>query len=312
MSSGEDHEQISELDDKLQQGVNNGEFLVVGTASKKHRAQPVHRESYDAKINSSADVVDLRIRNIYESQVLATMGTIEGGRRIMKYYCPRGVESSLGRTINAAIVENMEKAAITSKYFDKIHSRAPTFELNQEIECDLYVQLPFDTGASTVSELLKLSTVDIFSLNGHDAREVSLSGKWVLLEISDSPHHLAHKLFQLERALHLLPTAVNDFLAADVGALVVLLNGDREEAVRAVNFVKKDFANMEMAKYPVFVGWVPYRNMFTRIGQLDDDIQGLNETVHALKNSVDKFFIVVTVAVFVAVFVSLAVVVMRK
>jgi hypothetical protein len=138
-------------------------------------------------------------------------------------------------------------------YRRKIENNCKSHRTGDEIECDLYVKLPVNDDSLTVDRLLQLSTECIYPLNNHDATLVNIAGKWVLIEISESAQHLVHKLYQLERALHFLPRAASDFATADVGAVIVLLNGKREDAELAMSHCKNLKTELLISGIPVFV-----------------------------------------------------------
>ena len=138
----------------------------------------------------------------------------------------------------------------------------------------MYVKLPIDNGPLSVEQLLRLSTESISPLNAHDAADVNVSGKWVLTEISESAQHLAHKLYQLERALYLLLRAASNFAAADIGAVMVLLNGKQEDAEKAISYCTLKPERL-ISGVPVFVEWVPFRNFFSIISHLNTKVESL-------------------------------------
>jgi len=159
------------------------------------REKNLYREPTIVSIQSQAEIVDLKVRNMYESQVLASMGTIERGRRITKYYCCTDAPNLL-RDISKNIIASLSKEAIDSNYFDKL-LKIPILDRSQDFECDLYVNIAADNlgssdETSTVSQLLRAATTEIRSLNDFSPDDVDCSSKWLLIEISESPRLSAH------------------------------------------------------------------------------------------------------------------------
>ena len=249
----------------------------------------IHR-SVAIEVSSKEDIIDLKIRNFYESQVIASLGPIERGLRILKYYCSTNATPNLLREINSEIKANLSTEATT--YFSKIRSTAPVLMVNQEFECDLYVKLSSNndnTGGPTTSALQFLGriTEKVFPLGGRELCDADITSKWVLIEISESPAHLAHKLYQLERAIRLLPDSVSAFKLVDVGALVVLLNGKLEEAEKAVAYFKS-MTNLKLLEYPVYVAWVPSRNIYAMIGNVEKKLEHRIDRVSAEIENLNK------------------------
>ena len=136
----------------------------------------------------------------------------------------------------------------------------------------MYVKLPIDNGPLLVEHLLRLSTESISPLNAHDAADVNVSGKWVLTEISESAQHLAHKLYQLERALYLLLRAASNFAAADIGAVMVLLNGKQEDAEKAISYCTLKPERLISGTRFSLSG---FRNFFSIISHLNTKVESL-------------------------------------
>ena len=167
----------------------------------------------------AATISELHSGNIYESQVLSTMVTLKKGLQIQKYPYNAPTDGNTD-SFNDDLYTSFVKSFTGSNYYKKklteSHKQRKT---GDEFGCDLYIKLPTDDDFFSVEQLLRLSAEKIYPLNSRDAAEFNIAGKRVLIEISESAQHLAHKLYQLERALHLLPRAASNF-AANVGALL--------------------------------------------------------------------------------------------
>ena len=251
---------------------------------------PSIRPAVTYEVTSREDFVDLRIRNWYESQVIASLGPIERGLVILKYYCSTNSTPTLLQEINSEIKASLSDEA--KKYFSKIRSTAPVLIANQEFECDLYVKLSSNndkTAEPTISALKFLGgiTEQVFPLGGRELCDADITSKWVLIEISQSPMYLAHKLYQLERAIRLLPDSVSDFKLEDVGALVIISSGKLEETVKAVSYLK-NLNNLKILEYPAYVAWVPSRNIYEMIGNIDKKLEKNIDRISVNMQSLDK------------------------
>ena len=242
-----------------------------------------------ANFCSAAEIQDLNIRNLYESQVLATLGGAAGGLRVVKY--PYIAPKDEAETLTPQFYKDvfLSSFPVEPKFFEGIRTKLmkKNYEIGNNFECDLYIKLPGHDSTLNVERLLQFSTTTLFPLNAFDPAQVIIPGKWALIEISESAAHLAQKLFQLERALHLLPRATTDFSIEDVGAVIVLLNGRREDAEKAVNLVKLNH-NLLMSKFPVFVGWVPYRNLFSTINTLQQEVKEMGTELHRMDTDINQ------------------------
>jgi len=125
--------------------------------------------------------------------------------------------------------------------------------------------------------------------------------QWLFVEISHGPQYLLQKLWQLERAVHILPLLDAKFNPSN---LVVLLNGDEMEANLAMENIHIP-AQAKILQYPLFIGWTPTRNIFKLLGNLQTgqdelkmemergqnelkmDIQGLEKKLEDIKNALD-------------------------
>ena len=222
---------------------------------------------------SSAELTDTRIRNLYEYQVLASLGKTEKTRRLERYYCVTDSTPNLLKDLNKNLRASINPEYL--KYFDRISS-APNLMVNQDFECDLYLKSFWDDGASYKSVLSFLggATQEIFQLGKEEVEDTNMNAKWVLIEMSESPELLAHKLYQLERALSLLPGTTPEFNITEVGALVILLNGRLAEAKRAISYID-NFTLLKIFKFPVYIGWVPTRNIYAALGNLENKVEAL-------------------------------------
>jgi hypothetical protein len=84
----------------------------------------------------------------------------------------------------------------------------------------------------SIDIFLSSSTEEVWRLNNVEYVEFPIQRNWIFMEISQGPQFLAQKLWQLERSTQLLPIHNESFSPS---AIIVLLNGRREDAERAVN-----------------------------------------------------------------------------
>ena len=235
----------------------------------------------------AASISDLHSGNIYESQVLSTLITLREGLRIEKYPYNAPAEGN-AESFDDDFYQRCFLKSLSGPvhYKMKIGEKLKSHKAGDEFECDLYVKLPIHNGPLSVEQLLRLSTESISPLNAHDAADVDVAGKWVLIEISESAQHLPHKLYQLERALHLLPRAASNFAAADVGAVIVLLNGKQEDAEKAISYCTLK-PELLISDVPVFVGWVPFRNFLSTISNVNTKVESLIDKVDLMDLKID-------------------------
>ena len=249
-------------------GENGNADVIVkpkGKGKKKLNVQNVI-----STFESRSDVTDFRTKNMYEAQIIASLGAMESGRRIHRYYCRTNSSQTLLQDANELLKASLSKDE--ESYFEKIEN-APTLLANQDFECDLYIKACWSREPyKSILLFLNGSTQEVFQLGKEEVEDANINAKWVLIEVSESPRLLAHKLYQLERAILLLPGAVSEFKLCDVGALVILLNGKLDEAKRAISYVQ-DCTKLQMFRFPVYVGWVPSRNIYSMIWELDQKFE---------------------------------------
>eukprot|EP00299_Pterocystis_sp_00344_P014996 c7470_g1_i2.p1 GENE.c7470_g1_i2~~c7470_g1_i2.p1 ORF type:complete len:136 (-),score=18.65 c7470_g1_i2:116-523(-) len=103
-----------------------------------------------------------------------------------------------------------------------------------------------------------------------------MGGKWLLGEITESPALIPHKLTQLERALHFLPRIGLNIDDTSIGALAVLVNGSRDEFDQVVQNYMVLPPTLKLSQHPVVFGWTPYRNIYSELVTVKQDIHNLN------------------------------------
>ena len=233
-----------------------------------------------------ANIADLNVRNPYESQILSTLTHFAGGLRIVRYpFVAARVESFTDDFYKNIFLTSFDSAP--NKFKKKLDNTMKKHESGDNFECDLYIQLLRGDEDVSVSQFLQLSTQIVYSLNDFDPNKVNIAGKWVLLEISESAQHLPHKLYQIERALHFLPRAASDFSKEEVGAVIVLLNGKQEDADLAISYVKLN-SDLLISNVPVFVGWVPFRNLFVTISDMQGQVEKMGAQLTELTTEVGQ------------------------
>jgi hypothetical protein len=92
--------------------------------------------------------------------------------------------------------------------------------------------------------------------------------RWIFIEICEDPMLLPAKLWQLERAARCLPL-LNPKIALDFASFAVLLNGEEKDFNAVMSHIRLP-SNSILQNYPVIVGWVPTRNIFSSIRQIND------------------------------------------
>ena len=116
--------------------------------------------------------------------------------------------------------------------------------------------------------------------------ELALQDKWVFVELTESPYLLPQKLFQLERAVRLLPLIDNQYRPE---ALCVLMNGDKNIADMALDLIRIP-KNAEINKYPLYIGWVPSRNIFTLFNNLESKMESMETKFETKLESMETKF----------------------
>jgi hypothetical protein len=121
--------------------------------------------------------------------------------------------------------------------------------------------------------------------------ETSLANKWIFVEITSSPNLLLQKLFQLERAVRLLPKIDNQYRPE---VLCVLLNNPEDVAKQAINLVTIPNDAL-INSFPLYIGWVPTRNIYKSVIDLerkfDSKIDSLERSVKHEINLLDSKFV---------------------
>ena len=145
--------------------------------------------------------------------------------------------------------------------------------LYSSVECDMYFNPMFDNDLD-LSSFLSGAVLNLKNLSRKRETE-SMAGKWMYIEISQGPKFLLQKLWQLERAAHLLPLINANFNPSN---LVVLLNGDEEEANFAMNNVIIP-PEAKIMQYPLFVGWTPTRNIFKILASFQEKVDAGMKTL---------------------------------
>jgi hypothetical protein len=151
---------------------------------------------------------------------------------------------------------------------------------NANFECDLYFKVD-ELELQSTKELVS-GAVSSFTALTHIAED-NLEKKWFFIEMK-GPHLLINKLWQLECAVRLLPQIDQSIVP---GSIVVLMNGDEKEANHAINILKIP-GHFKILEYPVFVGWVPTRNIFNTLNHMMSDISELKSDISALKSDMNE------------------------
>jgi hypothetical protein len=227
---------------------------------------PVHQSNVEGIQDVDMQTINTKIHEIL--QILANFKEWKG-RRIVSYKFPEGV--------------NYEKLEEDRDHFINQHSffvplKKKLFDKNAQMECDMYFKVASSSDGKT-ADFLSGAVIDIHDKTGI-AEGTSLNDRWVFIEITQGPQFLVHKLWQLERAVQLLPQVSMDF---EPLSLVVLLNGEEQDARKAIDLIKIP-EGAKIAKYPLFIGWTPTRNIFKSFQNLENNVAILQSDVASLKS----------------------------
>ena len=157
----------------------------------------------------------------------------------------------------------------------------PKYKASDSFECDFYFR-PVDEGIGSMDELLR-GAVDQLHLKTADPAG-AVSGRWCFCEITESPKHIYMKLYQLERAVYFLTRSNPKF---DIAGCVILINGREDEAERAMQlFSMPPDCELRRTNIPLYIGWVPVRNVYRALSNIEADVTGLKTDVAKLKTDV--------------------------
>jgi len=205
------------------------------------------------RIDLHVQVGNLAPRNFYESQILAYIPNWSGNR-IRGYSWNDNCKDARHELMSLKGEWNVQQAFFSKKKLDENYGLDPsTF-----FETDFYFQTEDSVGAC--ADLLDGCTYWLKQLPGMETKKQVMigEGEWIFIEIAESPTVLPQKLYQLERATRFIPEIDPQIKPK---ALVVLLNGLEGEAQFAIDNVSVPNQSI-LRKYPVYVGWVPTRNIF--------------------------------------------------
>jgi len=240
---------------------------------------------------------DLFPRNNYEAQIFSGWGAVSGERLERMNY-------ATDSTAPLIYLHEQYEAfflAVTNSHsrhlFKDDSDRKMSKNLMpaiQSFEFDFYVKpLGKDSFGDvsplekSISDFLRDGADLIVPINQAAKAEVNAMVakplQWVYMEISDSPRQLVNKLWQLERNLRLCP----ELERMGISGVAVLLNGEREIAENAIRGITIPH-DLLINRYPVFVGWVPTRNIYASVLKLDDKISVLSNSVSQLSTTVSQ------------------------
>ena len=220
----------------------------------------------DVYISEVYNIADLTPNNNYELQVLSRLDNYKGSRISNYLYPVENLETN--NELNIKKKEFYE--SLSTEIFDlnEIKTSQKKYDGKTSFECDMYFSS--EQSIPCIETFLFEATEKIWKLNSIKYKEYPVPGNWIFIEISQGARLLAQKLWQLERAAHLLPTYSPSF---NPSAVVVLLNGSQEDAEEAVRNIKIP-ASFKINQLPIYVGWTPTRNIHKEFRLLKD---GLNE-----------------------------------
>ena len=219
-----------------------------------------------------AVTTDLAPMNQYESQIFSTLKRFNG-ERIVQYKLGAVVPSKI------SVVRDSFFDAQTSNIFSRPKKGMKTYTSETTFECDLYMRIK-KPEVLTVVELLQGAVMKIHKLNS--VKDIKSAHNWLFIEVSMGPQFLADKLWQLERAVRVFKRNDPSF---NIGSCVVLHNGSEKESDNAIQEIKlPEF--MLISKVPVYVGWVPTRNIYSVLVGMQDNIQGFESKLQSVQSDV--------------------------
>lgn len=229
------------------------------------------------EIEEGVTVNDLLPSNYYESQILSTI-TGWKGQRLVKYNFPAHncTHEEWATTIN-----QWSRTFSNSTYLRQIKPKVGEYDESSSFECDLYIKASIPSTRS----LLAGSVLDLRKIT--DIHEGDIDGKWIFVETTQEPEYLLEKLAQLERSLYLLPrwdVAYSHGLD-NVGSAIVLVNGDKKEFDKAMKLFRIPDGSM-LSKLPVYVGWVPTRNIFSSFVGLEANVKDIASSQELMESSI--------------------------
>ena len=223
---------------------------------------------------------ELTPRNPYEQQVLSRI--VGSGKRIVNYHFPKAI-----KTFNSSVFKNLRTSFLTNKFVSLKEVNYSATTTDNVIECDLYVNLESKNDELiTVKSFLSTCTEWVKPLGVTSQEEAIITpNSWVLIEISEDPYHLSRKLYQLERAMHCLPHFGDEY--KNISAVICLINGDEDIAKECTSSIALN-SDLKISKIPVFVGWVPTRNIFSSFRNLEKKFDRMQENSDKMQVKFDR------------------------
>ena len=217
------------------------------------------------------NIADLTPQNGYEVQVLSGLENFRG-RKISNYFFPEKASNNDLNEAKSSFFQNLPLNAFDTNP-KKVSPKNYTRDSN--IECDLY--FCSDEPIPCINTFLGMSTEQVWKLTDIAYTAPPAGSNWIFVEISQGSKLLAQKIWQLERAAILLP--IHD-VSYTPSAVIVLLNGEREDTEAAVKNMKIP-DTFKISKLPVYVGWTPTRNIHREFRLLRGDLKSIETNVAA-------------------------------
>jgi hypothetical protein len=229
---------------------------------------------------------DKVVRNEFEKMIVSRLSG-EGISSTDQYFL-----SEEGRAPFAKV--NSETfLAQWAKVFNVPHGQQPSVSksaLNSNFELDCCIQFSQPMALSEIFSPVQ-SAENIFTLNTEQPTwsEINVDpGEFIAFEFTEKVGYIPRKLYQIERMLHLQETCITGMQVPKAVGLVV--NGqhrDFQESVRCID--KSRWSSDEEPKIfslPVFVIYMPYRNVYSEVSDLKADVSALTTAVTALTTNV--------------------------
>ena len=231
------------------------------------------KEKLKLKVEDITLINELSLSNQYESQILSSLKNLSG-KRMCKFQLPETTDKDFIDLSNNLRISKDRLAVGQSGIFKGI--KDAELQRKAEFECDLYFKA--DSLVTSTEEFLESAVLDLHKKT--DIKEPEFTGtEWIFVEITQGPQFLLQKLWQLERALYILSYFNTPITPS---SLVVLLNGEEQEARDAIDLIKIPDGSL-ISRYPLYIGWTPTRNIFKSLKNLQDDMTGVKADINGLK-----------------------------
>jgi hypothetical protein len=229
------------------------------------------------KLVDVVSVKELAPHNYYEAQVLSKLPKWKGVRMENYRFNPEVHGEALNEL--KAIQDVWYRQQSSNSFFKIKEKKVENYNQSTFFETDFYFKS--SEHIDDCSSLFQGCVSDLH--NKTNKEELTLTDKWVFVELTESPYLLSQKLFQLERAVRFLPLIDNQYRPE---ALCVLMNGDKQIANRALDLIDIP-DNAEIKNFPLYIGWVPSRNIFTSLNNLETKMNTMETKMNTMETKMN-------------------------